>query len=173
MLPKLLTNCDEDALLVNCAEGSLLRKCTPAPMTIVYSWTGGYDLITETIWLGNALGWYANGTVWGGYWFWTGAAWEWRRYMRWQDVSSSKHEDYTIRVDDANAHGLWATMTTIYLEADWFFSTGTVATVTVTYKGSTQSKTITPGFISGVTARPASTSVGYIEVNDNGTWTLF
>jgi uncharacterized Zn-binding protein involved in type VI secretion len=154
-------------ILVQCAECPALTPTPtpPPPMEIVYAWVGGgeSDVFTETSFLGNALGWYTHGLT--------------APYMSWQDFSNtpspgSGHEDYHVSVDDAHADSMWATTTTIYLAADWWYAipTGSSATVTVTYNGITWSRTINPGFVTELIE--ARTAVGYVTVFANGTFTL-
>lgn len=148
--------------------------CECEKMTIVYTWAGGWDLFTETTFLGNSLGWIYYGTT--------------APYMSWQDFSPaggmpsprSGHEDYTINVEEAYAAGAWATSTTINLEANWYaWPAGTPVTVTVTYNNVTQTHSVTsPGAIPVVTAfvyGPTSqvvTPIGNIVVNADKTFTL-
>ncbi|GDX10210.1 hypothetical protein LBMAG57_19820 [Verrucomicrobiota bacterium] len=185
MAAKLLSNCAEDKLLVACGEDKLLVNCGGV-MKIRFTWTGaagywtwtgsswvwtppvGFDLFSEVTFLGTSLGWISNGL---------GPT----AYLTWfvsETPFVGGYEDYTIRVDDALADGVWATSTVIYLEADWYFSAGSALTVTVTYNGVTQVKTISPSSITTIAtfvAGPTSqivTSVGTVTVLDNGTFTL-
>ena len=131
-------------------------------------YTGGWDLFTETTFLGRSLGWYANGRV--------------APYMLFEDFSAnpaggSGHEDITIRIDEAHVDGAWNTSTTIYLEANWYLSAGTSLVVTVTYNCVTQSKIISPDSITTISQfslGPSQivTPVGYITVNADGTFSL-
>ena len=141
--------------------------CTPCTdcgevMVIKYEWTGGHDLITSTAFLGNTLGWYANGIS--------------AAYMLWQDFSvpgTRGHEDYYISAEDALTAGAWTTSTVLDLKADWWFRRGSAVTVTVTYNGVTSPPlTITPGFNPTITAVPAAKTVATVTVFDNGTFTL-
>ena len=151
-------------ILVQCAECPSLTPTPtpPPPIDIIYAWVGDgtpggrSDVFTETSFLGNALGWYTHGLT--------------APYMSWQDFSNASHEDCHVSVDTAHADAMWATSTTIYLAADWYSSTGSDATVTVTYNGITRSGTINPGFTA--TLIEARTAVGYVTVFDNGTFTL-
>ena len=141
--------------------------CTPCTdcgevMVIKYEWTGGFDLITSTAFLGNTLGWHANGIS--------------AAYMLWQDFSipgTGGHEDYYISAEDALTAGAWTTSTVLALKADWWLTMGSAVTVTVTYNGVTSPPlTITPGFNPTGTPAPAATTVATVTVFDDGTFTL-
>lgn len=189
MSTALLTNCENDSLLTDCSGSRLLTDCAGVVM-IRYTWTsdpyepgfwtytsggwvytrpkGGFDLFSETTFLGRSLGWISNGL---------GPAW----YMTWfvnETPYVGGYEEYTVRVDDAHADGMWVSSTTISLEADWFQTPGNSLTVTVTYNGVTQVKVISPSSITTVetyVAGPDSqivTPVGHITVNADGTFSL-
>ena len=150
---------------INCPQSTPLQQNNPGtawmtlPMVITYTWDGPagiYDIFTGTTFLGNTLGWYANGYA--------------APYMVWTDVSSLLYESFSVRVDDAHTDSMWTLSTTIDLVADWYYNTGTGGVVTVTYNGDTQSKSIYPGTV--LTLIPPTTLVGSITVNDDGTFVL-
>lgn len=130
--------------------------------------TGGWDLFTETTFLGRSLGWYADGST--------------APYMLFEDFSAnppggSGHEDYTVDLEKSHDDGRWGASTTIHLKADWFISAGTALTVSVTYNGVTQSKVISPSALRVIPTPlaptdPIVTSVGLVTVDDNGAFTL-
>jgi len=189
MSATLLVNCENDGLLTDCSGSSLLTDCGGV-VRIRYTWTsdpyepgfwtetsggsvytkpkGGLDLFSEITFLDRSLGWISNGL---------GPQW----YMTWfvnEIPYVGGYEEYTVRVDDAHTDGMWASSTAIYLKADWYYTPGNSLTVTVSYHGVTQVKTISPGEITTIETfvdGPSQivTPVGYITVNADGTFTLF
>lgn len=134
-------------------------------LAIRYGWegTGMADLDTRTEFVGEVVGWSCgdSGT-----------------YLAWliggdgdqDDTGLNGFERIDARVDLARTNGLWTSSVNIELYAGWYIPAGGSgpATVTVTYNGVTDSKTINPGNQSVC----ASTPVGTITVYSNGTFDL-
>ena len=131
---------------VNCA------CCQGFQMNVNYSWagTGQRDLDTSTRAFGGSIGYFCA---------------DYSPYLEWitgDDTSENGSEQVDIRVDDARRDGLWSSSYNILAYAGWFEPAGGSgpAQLIVTYKGSTKSKSISPGSQSGC----ASTQVGTITV---------
>jgi hypothetical protein len=147
--------------------------CPPAEETfelaIKYGWegTGQVDLDTKTVFLSEQVGWSCG---FGG------------TYLAWleggspcvegscDDTTLNGFERVDVRVDLARTAALWTSSVNIELFAGWYSPAGGTgpATVTVTYNGVTDSKTITPGTQSGC----AATAVATITVYADGTFDL-
>ena len=159
--PKLLTNCAGTALLTNCVGTSLLGNCdTLFEMVVIYDWAGTnmLDLDTSTTFLGQTVGFGCG----------SGGA-----YVDWISLDSQLRngfEEVHVKVDQALAAGAWAGTTTVNLKAGWYSPQGGSgpATVTVSYRGVSETRTITPGSQNGC----ATTAVGTVTVLANGTFTL-
>ena len=141
-------------------EGKATCACCPYQLVIIYDWagTGMYDLDTKTEFLGEALGWSCTNLG---------------NYARWisgDDTSQNGSERVDVRVDDARRDGLWTSSVNVGLHAGWYSPAhgSGPASVRATYRGVTQSKTISPGSQNNC----ASTRVGTIIVSSDGTFTL-
>ena len=145
------------------AEGKVITKgglpsCTCCfELAITYDWrgTGQYDLDTNTQAFGESVGWSCGGS--GDYVLWlpggSGAL---------DDTSQNGFERVDVRVDKARTDGLWTSSYNIQCKAGWFTPAGGSgsATLSVTYRGTTKTKTISPGTQNNC----ASTAVATITV---------
>ena len=144
------------------AEGKVITKggfpsCTCCgeafELAITYDWrgTGQYDLDTHTSAFGEACGW-SNGDGPVGFEFSCGV---YGTYVTWLAGGSGAQDDQSldgfervdVRVDKARTDGLWTSSYNIECFAGWYQPAGGsgYATLRVTYKGITKTKTISPG----------------------------
>ena len=126
-------------------------------MTIIYSWPVSQDdLDTGTKFLSCTVGYH-----------WLSLC----PYMTWNgDDTGSGPETAYVDLESAFNNGMWTGSTSISLYADWYsLSDGSgPATVTVSYLGDTQVKTISPN----TSSVGATTLVGNVSVDDVGIFTL-
>lgn len=134
--------------------------CNGLELVIVYDWagTGMRDLDTMTSFLDESFGWSCAND--GQYLAWVSS----------DNTSENGNEQVNVKIETAHEDGAWTSSATIGLHAGWYTPAGGSgpAEVRVTYKGVTQSKSISPGSQSSC----ASTSVGTVTVYDDGTFTL-
>lgn len=134
-------------------------------LAIRYGWedTGMYDLDTKTTFLDESVGWSCGDSG-------TYVAWLAGGDGDQDDTGLDGFERVDVRVDLARTHGQWTSSVNIELFAGWYAPAGGSgnATVSVTYNGDTQTKTITPGSQSTC----ADTPVGTITVYSDGTFEL-
>ena len=148
------------------AEGKIITKgglpsCTCCgeafELAITYDWrgTGQYDLDTKTTAFGEVVGWSCGDS--GDYVLWLlgGSGIQ-------DDQSLNGFERVDVRVDKARTDGLWTSSYNIECYAGWYTPVGGTgnASLSVTYKGITKLKTISPYTQSSC----ASTSVATITV---------
>ena len=134
-------------------------------LAVKYGWegTGMADLDTRTEFLTESVGWSCGDSG-------TYVAWLAGGDGEMDDTSVDGFERVDVRVDLARTNGQWTSSVNIELYAGWYIPAGGSgdATVTVTYRGITASKTISPGSQNNC----ASTSVGTITVYSDGTFEL-
>lgn len=116
-----------------------------------------HDLDTGTTFLGDKAGWSCGSG--GDYMSWSG-----------DDTSADGTETITVDVEKALDDGAWASSVVIDCAAGWYIPAGGSgsATLTVKYRGDTQTKTVSPGSQSSC----ATTGVATITVYDDGTFSL-
>lgn len=158
------------------AEGKVITKgglpsctcCEGFELAITYDWrgTGQYDLDTHTSAFGEACGW-SNGDGPVGF---ENSCGEYGTYVAWLAGGSGAQDDQSldgfervdVRVNKARTDGLWTSSYNIECYAGWYTPAGGTgnATLSVTYKGITKPKTISPGTQNSC----ASTAVATITV---------
>lgn len=159
----LFTNCDEDKLLVNCYEAKLLVD--DGKMQILYTWAAPYIVETGTSFLDHTVGWWCQESL--------GPA----PYMYWNSFSITDYKNIVcVEIDKSLEESQWTESTTITLAAAWYATASypDSVTITVSYKGDTQSCVAYPGIKTDpFLCTPYSTDpVGTITVFDDGTFTL-
>lgn len=131
--------------------------CEEYEMAIKYDWTGTgmTDLDTQTAAFGESVGWSCGDS--GNYVLWLAGGSGIQ-----DDTSTNGYERVDVRVDQARSAGLWTSSYNIECYAGWYIPEEGEgdATLSVTYKGKTKDKTITPGEQNDC----ASTSVATITV---------
>jgi len=133
-------------------------------LQIIYDWTdsSSKDLDTGTTFLGKKVGW-SCGSVW--------------PYISWggDNTSASATENALIYFKAALDNGLWSGSTTVNLAAGWYSparGSGPAKVRVICYTDpesvEPQEKQISPGSQNNC----ASTSVGSVTINEDGTFTL-
>ena len=163
-----LTSKPDDAMvvLVTQDENGVIKVatskdcCCGDKVHIVYSWegTGMRDLDTATTFLDATVGWSCGSN---------------NQYIEWGGDNTQSDQSETVDVDvlKARADNLWSGSVQILLAAGWYKPAqgSGPATVRVTYKNVTKTKTISPGTQSTCAS---GSPVGYIVVHGDGTFDL-
>jgi len=145
------------------AEGKVITKsglpsCTCCEeLAITYDWRGTnqYDLDTKTTAFGESVGFSCGDS--GAYVLWLPG-----NAGNKDDTSQNGFERINVRVDKARTDGLWTSSYNIECFSGWYAPSAGLgsATLSVIYKGTTKTMTISPGTQSDC----ASTAVATITV---------
>lgn len=136
--------------------------CESFQLTVKYSWegTGQSDLDTKTEAFGEVAGWSCGGS--GTYVQWIGG----------DNTAQDGVEQVDIRVIDARRDGLWSSSYNIDAFAGWYEPAGGSgnAQLIVDFKGSTKTKSISPGQQSGCASTQVATITVYSTRQDDGSY---
>jgi hypothetical protein len=141
--------------------------CEEFELAITYDWrgTGQADLDTKTEAFGEAVG-YACGDS-GTYVLWLAGG-----NGSTDDTSTDGYERVDVRVDQARTDGLWTSSYNIGCFAGWYEPAegSGPATLRVTYRGETKTKTISPGTQSECAATSVATITVYANALSDGSY---
>jgi hypothetical protein len=163
------------AIIKLTAEGKVITKgglpsctcCEDFELAITYDWRGTdqFDLDTNTTAFGESVGFDCGDSGTYVVWLLGGDGVQ-------DDESQNGFERVDVRVDLARTNGLWTSSYNIECFAGWYEPAGGSgsATLSVTYKGSTKTKSISPGTQDDCAATPVATITVYSTALGDGSF---